>query len=368
MMGERMCSGGLRTSRSSACPSAEDVYLFHGVARANPRDERLFAIAEVRDLTPLRDDDGRVVGLPELERMVVEAFEGIRIVQAHRKPSRRLHWNRLLLYVWPEMIDLSTEEIAAMMARYTPDRDRARARDGADHGRMRDADGSVRPRVLRFFAPAGSEVVVEVDDPPDRPLEPLDEGARRIIAARRRGLAHPAEIVKSLRAARRGREAGSFVEHDLDDDGRLAPVDASAVHNPAGVVVGVVRNATDRYPEGMLRVAMLGRPDPRARLARRARVPAHHRRARPRRAARRARGVVRAVGGSEDRHGQRHREHGLDRRGAAPDRRVHAGRRRDQRRRDRDQRRRPALLERRGHDAHAHPRHPRHDADAARWS
>ena len=49
-------------------------------------------------------------------------------------------------------------------------------------------------------------------------------------------------------------------------------------------------------------------------------------------------------------------------RGAAPHRRVHAGRRRDQRRGQRHQRRRPALLERRGHHADAHARHPGDDA------
>ena len=32
--------------------SAEDVYVFHGVAHDNPADQRLFALAEVRDLTP----------------------------------------------------------------------------------------------------------------------------------------------------------------------------------------------------------------------------------------------------------------------------------------------------------------------------
>ena len=66
--------------------------------------------------------------------------------------------------------------------------------------------------------------------------------------------------------------------------------------------------------------------------------------------------------GAQDRDGQRHREHGLDRRRPAADRAVHPGRRRDQRRRHRHQRRRPALLERRGDDAHAHARHPGHDA------
>ena len=45
-----------------------------------------------------------------------------------------------------------------------------------------------------------------------------------------------------------------------------------------------------------------------------------------------------------------------------PHRRVHPGRRRDQHRGRRDQRRRPAVLERRGHHAHAHQGHPGDDA------
>ena len=40
-------------------PSAHDVHLFHCVARKNPDDERLVAVAEVRDITPLRDEHGR---------------------------------------------------------------------------------------------------------------------------------------------------------------------------------------------------------------------------------------------------------------------------------------------------------------------
>ena len=40
----------------------------------------------------------------------------------------------------------------------------------------------VGDRVLRFFNPAGRGVVVEIDDPPTRPLQPLDEGAQRIVS------------------------------------------------------------------------------------------------------------------------------------------------------------------------------------------
>ena len=53
---------------------------------------------------------------------------------------------------------------------------------------------------------------------------------------------------------------GEFVEHDLDAQGRLVPVERPYGENTAGVVVGVVRSFTERYPEGMTRVLLLGDP------------------------------------------------------------------------------------------------------------
>ena len=132
--------------------------------------------------------------------------------------------------------------------------------------------------------------------------------------------------------------------------------------NSAGIVVGVVTTFTDRYPEGIVRVALFG--DPTKALGSLAEPECRRIIGcpRPRRVARRAARVVRAVRRRPHRDGQRHREHGLDRRRAAPAHRVHPGRRRGQRRRHRHQRRRPAVLERRGDDAHAHQGHPRDDA------
>ncbi len=95
-------------------------------------------------------------------------------------------------------------------------------------GNMRDPrDGEVYERERRLFAPAGRGVLVELDEPATRPLQPLDEGARRIVQARRRGTVHPAELAKILAPERpdrsRGLPAGEFVEHDLDEEGRLVP-------------------------------------------------------------------------------------------------------------------------------------------------
>jgi acetyl/propionyl-CoA carboxylase alpha subunit/acetyl-CoA carboxylase carboxyltransferase component len=264
MMSHRLRLGRLSEFSLERLPAAEDVYFFHGVARANPRDERLFAIAEVRDLTPVRDAAGTVTGLPELERMLVQALEAIRGYQGHREPSRRLQWNRIVLHVWP-VIDLTPEEIRALVGRLAPSTAGLGVEMVLVYGNVRAPGGEERPRVLRFFAPGGGDVVVEVDDVPTEPLRPLDEGVRRLVAARRRGLLHPAEIVKLLApahgdAARARQPVGEFVEHDLDERGDLVAVDRAPAHNAAGIVVGLIRNFTESHPEGMLRVALFGDP------------------------------------------------------------------------------------------------------------
>jgi acetyl-CoA carboxylase carboxyltransferase component len=158
------------------------------------------------------------------------------------------------------VIELDPDELRAVVERVASRAAGLGIELAAIQGRLREQDGAVRPRVLRFAAPTGHDVTVEVGDPPTRPLRPLDEGTQRISSARRRGMLHPAEIVKLLAPSQpgSGQARGEFVEHELTDDGRLEPVDRPPAINPSGVVVGTIRNFNDRYPEGMLRVILLG--------------------------------------------------------------------------------------------------------------
>jgi acetyl-CoA carboxylase carboxyltransferase component len=170
-------------------------------------------------------------------------------------------WNRVLLHAWP-VIELRPEELRALLERLAPRAAGLGLELVAIQGRLREEDGIVRDRIVRFFAPTGHDVAVEVGDPPTRPLRPLDEGTRRISSARRRGLLHPAEIVKLLAPAEAGAglPAGEFIEHELTETGRLEPICRPPAMNPSGIVVGTIRNFTERYPEGMLRVILLGDP------------------------------------------------------------------------------------------------------------
>ncbi|MBV9416704.1 MAG: hypothetical protein JO363_17105, partial [Solirubrobacterales bacterium] len=260
MMGDRLRLWRLREFDLKRLLGPEDIYMFHGTARTNPKDERLFVLAEVRDLTPVRDARGRAVSLPELEQVLVSVLEAIRRFQARRPLHRRLMWNRVLLHAWP-VIELDPDEIRAIAERAAPPWEGLGIELVAVQGHLREG-GQVRDRVLRFYAPTGHEVAVEVEDPSAEPLQPLDEGTRRISSARRRGMLHPAEILKLLAPAdaTAGRPAGEFIEHELTGDGRLEPVARPPATNPCGVVVGTVRNFTERYPEGMLRVILLGDP------------------------------------------------------------------------------------------------------------
>ena len=107
------------------------------------------------------------------------------------------------------------------------------------------------------------------------PLQPLDEGAQRIISARRRGIVHPAEIVKLLAPRARDAAIRRRVRRARPRRRRRARPGRPPARRPtrASIVVGLVRNPTERYPEGMPRVVAARRPDARARLARRAGVP-----------------------------------------------------------------------------------------------
>jgi len=261
MMGHRLALWRFKEFELERLPSAEDIYAFRGVARANPKDERLFALAEVRDLTRVYDDEGHIVSLPELEQVVIRVLEEIRAFQARRPLSRRLMWNRVLLHVWPVM-QPDPDEIRRLVERLAPLTTGLGIEMLSFQGQVLEQDGEVRRRVLRFFVPTGHDVALEVDDLPTQPLQPLDEGARRVISARRRGTLHPAEVVHMLAPQQPTAEqpSGLFVEHELTDDGGLVPVDRPPGNNPTGIVVGTVRNFTSRYPEGMLRVILLGDP------------------------------------------------------------------------------------------------------------
>ncbi len=264
MMSVRLQLWRLRNFVIDRLPSAEDVYLFHCIARENPKDERLVAIAEVRDLTPLRDASGRVVQLPHLERMHAEALAAIRKVQLRRAPEERLYWNRVLLYVRPPVRFQPGElqVVARRLARQTEGIGLEKVVLRAD---LADPEtGELRDTIVTVSNPGGRGIVLRFSSPSEQPVRPLTEYAQKVVRMRQRGLNYPYEVIRTLtpdlEATRAELPPGEFTEYDLDESGRLLPVDRPPGNNSANVVVGLIRNITPKFPEGMTRVILLGDP------------------------------------------------------------------------------------------------------------
>jgi acetyl-CoA carboxylase carboxyltransferase component/biotin carboxyl carrier protein len=260
MLSKRLQLNRLSQFELARLPASEDVYLFHGRARSNARDERFFALAEVRDLTPLRDASGRIAHLPQLEHVLHETCAALRLAQARR--ADRLEWNRILLSISPPFA-ISRDEALEIARRLEPETEGLGLEMVVLSVQATQPDGSLESGVIRIFNPDRNGVRVRWDGPAQRPLLPLGEYQQRVVQLRRRGVPYAYEIVKLLTpsandASQADLPPGDFVEHDLDESGVLVPVERPPGKNTARIVAGVVRNFTPRYPEGMRRVILLG--------------------------------------------------------------------------------------------------------------
>ena len=265
LLGKRLHLWRLSNFKIERLPSVEDVYLLHAVACDNPKDERLFACAEVRDVTPVRDEAGRIVQLPHLERMLMEAMASIRLFQSRRPTHQRLHWNRILLNVWPPF-NLTRDELRDLVRKLAPATEGLGLEQVIVRARIPNpATGELRDMVVRISSPGGSGMLITFRPGAQlQPIKPLTEYDQKVVRMRQRGLIYPYEIIKMLTPApehtRAEFPAGDFVEHDLDSEGRLVAVDRPHGQNKANIIVGVIRNFTAQYPEGMTRVLVLGDP------------------------------------------------------------------------------------------------------------
>ncbi|MEZ5092875.1 carboxyl transferase domain-containing protein [Nocardioides sp.] len=255
MVGRRLNLWRLRDFEVTRLDAPADVLLFDCVARSNPTDRRLVAMSQVRQLAVVRDEEGRVIGLPHAERAVENCLEAIRRARTSLAgPGVRFDMNHVWVQVWP-VVEADLEQLTALQGKITPLSEGAGLEEVVAQGRILGDDGTATPIAIRFASRPGAGVSAEIDAPPTEPLKPLDDYAGKVLRARRRGLVYPYELREVLAGPH-----GSLVEYDLDDTGRLVPVDRAPGLNKAGILCAVVTTPTDIYPEGITRVLLCGDP------------------------------------------------------------------------------------------------------------
>jgi acetyl-CoA carboxylase carboxyltransferase component/biotin carboxyl carrier protein len=263
MLDERLELWRLAAFDLRRLPAPDGIQLFHGTAKEDPADHRLFALAEVRDLTPRPDDSaegGRVY--PDLERVGLQSVAAMREALEQFPPKQRPRANRLTVFVRPTW-DIPPERWTELAERVRPLAPGAGLDLVVIRADVPDVAGIPRPAEFRVQGLHGCGVTISKESPKRAPIRPLTSYQRKALTASRLGVPYPWEVLRVFAPSGEtvsGFDPGDFVEHDLDEFGRLVPVDREPGENTANVVVGLIRTYTSRVPEGMLRVAILSDP------------------------------------------------------------------------------------------------------------
>jgi acetyl-CoA carboxylase carboxyltransferase component/biotin carboxyl carrier protein len=223
--------------------SAEDIYLFHGIANENPDDQRLFALAEVRDVTGVFDAASRT-SYPRLELLGLRALSAMREAAAGFPEAERPTTNRIVLYVRP-LWSVPHSDWPVLTRSFAP----LAAGAGLEKVvlRVRVPDGKrLRDTVLHIEGLDGGGVTVRECPPGRDPVRPLTPYRQKVLRAQRAGAPYPYEIVRML----------------APPPGALSrfPTGHFTGQNQAHIVVGLIANNTAKVPDGMTRVVLFGDP------------------------------------------------------------------------------------------------------------
>jgi acetyl-CoA carboxylase carboxyltransferase component/biotin carboxyl carrier protein len=249
----------------------DDLYGFHLRSRDVPGDERLVVLAEVRGRSP---DAGNAMDLhiPAFERTFFEATRALRNWLALRDPRRRLQWNRIAIFVAPPIV-LDPELVSRLAGRLAS----ATRHLGLEKVVVRlrvvqrgEAERAPEEVEIVIGDPTGGQMEISSRPVHQAPLLPIQDYERNVVAARRRRLVYPYEIIRMLTGGDGGGgewsadlPSGTFEEYDLAPDTRepkAIPVERPPGQNRAAVVFGLIRTPTDKVPEGMERVLVLSDP------------------------------------------------------------------------------------------------------------
>ncbi len=253
MIAARLKYHRFRNFKAERLQSEPGIYSYKLVGIDNPRDTRLTAVAEVRDLTPTHDEKGRVTGLASTERLLSACANAIRAAQTEHDPRHRLAMNRIILYVWPSFslalkgLDLIHERFAALMAPL--------GLEGIEVIGSLVENGQAQETIIRFGFDTLSSSAFEITNKVDEPVAVLDRYRQNVILSQQRGSIYPYELIDRLI-----KNGGSFSEYAVNDEGAFVPVDRPKGKNDCGFVAGVLVTPSDRYPEGIKRVVLLGDP------------------------------------------------------------------------------------------------------------
>ncbi len=250
---ERLHLERLQDFTLSRIYSQEHIYAFLGQANNNPRDERIFVLAEVFGSS----SQGSTFPLRHFERVFFEAIRAVRSAQSQRTKRSRLQWNWLYFHIHPQL-DTNEAELQLFAKQLEP------YTRGLN---LREVQIHVRTRASRFqwstiqLRRSGNNQLEFNWLKNNQHISPMSTYDMKVVRAQKFGHVYPYEIIRMLEGSTKtlniphpDMQQGRFQEYDFNAKGDFVPVLRPFGQNTCGVVVGVISNITKKFPQGMKRV------------------------------------------------------------------------------------------------------------------
>lgn len=233
------------------------VYAFIGRAKRNPKDERIFILAEVfGDVGS--SERAKLWGF---ESAYFESLRILRDVQSQRTQRTRLRWNWMHFYIHPAL-ELSSGDLHSMARDFEPYVRGLSVRE-VNIRLPLIKNGKIEPTEIAIRKTGRHRLELTQSRPSFKRIQEMSTYEQRVVQSSRRGCVYPYEIIRMLEGQRSANQVdvphpdigqGRFQEYDYDETGVFSPVVRPLGMNSCGVVVGIMTNCTLKYPDGMPRV------------------------------------------------------------------------------------------------------------------
>ncbi|MGA1826053.1 MAG: carboxyl transferase domain-containing protein, partial [bacterium] len=248
--------------------SNESVHLVSGIAKNNPKDERLFALVNIMECQAEFNDDGSIQRIVAFDYAFMEALSAMSVEQSKRK--RRLSLNRIIIH-FHSLFSTNLKHIRDYASKLVTHTKELGLEKVIIYAHRRKRGEEVRREFeIHFKNISKDHFTMGTSIPSQALLEPMsDNYVSKVVRARQRGAVYPYEIIKMIThmelgySKRRDVPQGIFEEFDIKVDKgtgeqEIFPLKARPYGRNAGnIVFGIITNYTKNHPYGLIRVIIL---------------------------------------------------------------------------------------------------------------
>jgi acetyl/propionyl-CoA carboxylase alpha subunit/acetyl-CoA carboxylase carboxyltransferase component len=241
------------------------VTVVRAVAKANSKDERLFALVDVAEANPEFRENGAIHRIVAFEYAFMEAVHAMRSQQIQR--GGRLFWNRIIVHV-RSFLHTNLQQIRDYAVWLAPRTFGLGIERVVLYTRTEESEGAQETELI-FENTSGYQFSLRGRKPSLKPLEPLDAYTAKIVRARQVGTIFPYEIIKMITKGRLGSvqfPQSEFAEYDIRVKAETGETETLCVQerpygqNSSNIVFGLITNFSQTHPYGLKRVLILSDP------------------------------------------------------------------------------------------------------------